>query len=45
MRDPHAPVRGEPYEPAHPYEVLGIANKRQWRIALTAENVSLVPGD
>jgi ABC-type Fe3+/spermidine/putrescine transport system ATPase subunit len=39
---------GEPYVfevdvPAHPYEVLGIANKREWRIALTAENVSLVP--
>jgi molybdate transport system ATP-binding protein len=29
--------------PAHPYEVLGIASKREWRIALTAEHVSLVP--
>lgn len=39
---------GEPYVfevdmPAHPYEVLGIASKRNWRIALTAENLSLVP--
>ncbi len=31
--------------PAHPYEVLGIATKREWRIALTAENVALVPRD
>jgi ABC-type Fe3+/spermidine/putrescine transport system ATPase subunit len=31
--------------PAHPYEVLGITTKREWRIALTAENVALVPRD
>ena len=41
---------GEPFVfevdmPAHPYEVLGIAGRRDWRIALTAENVSLVPRD
>lgn len=41
---------GEPFVfevdmPAHPYEVLGIASRRDWRIALTAENLSLVPRD
>jgi molybdate transport system ATP-binding protein len=39
---------GEPYifevdMPAHPYEVLGIASRRDWRIGLTAEHLSLVP--
>ena len=38
---------GEPYifevdVPAHPYEVLGISTKREWRIALTSEHVALV---
>ncbi|TAK58239.1 MAG: ABC transporter ATP-binding protein [Dehalococcoidia bacterium] len=41
---------GEPFVfevdmPAHPYEVLGISSRRDWRIALTAENLSLVPRD
>ena len=41
---------GEPYifevdVPAHPYEVLGIATRRDWRIALTSEHLSLVPRD
>jgi molybdate transport system ATP-binding protein len=30
--------------PAHPYEVLGIASKREWRIALTAEHMTVVSG-
>ena len=39
---------GEPFVfevdvPAHPYEVLGIASKREWRIALTSEHLALVP--
>jgi len=39
---------GEPYVfevdvPAHPYQVLGIPSRRQWRIALTAEHTWLVP--
>ena len=39
---------GEPYifevdVPAHPYEVLGIGTRRDWRIALTTEHLSLVP--
>ncbi len=29
--------------PAHPYEVLGIETRAEWRIALTAEHLSLVP--
>ncbi len=38
---------GEPYifevdVPAHPYEVLGIASRRDWRIALTSEHLSMV---
>ena len=41
---------GEPFVfevdmPAHPYEVLGVRSKRDWRIALTTENLSLVPRD
>jgi molybdate transport system ATP-binding protein len=41
---------GEPFVfevdmPAHPYEVLGIGSRPDWRIALTAENVSLVSRD
>lgn len=31
--------------PAHPYEVMGIASRREWRIALTTEHLSLVPAD
>ncbi len=39
---------GEPYVfevdvPAHPYEVMGVATRRDWRIALTAEHIALVP--
>jgi ABC-type sulfate/molybdate transport systems ATPase subunit len=30
--------------PAHPYEVLGIASRREWRIVLSARWMSLVPG-
>jgi hypothetical protein len=29
--------------PAHPYEVLGVAGRREWRVALLAEHMSLVP--
>jgi len=41
---------GEPHiieadVPAHPYEVLGIASRRDWRITLAAEHVTLVPRD
>jgi ABC-type sulfate/molybdate transport systems ATPase subunit len=31
--------------PAHPYQVLGIAGRRDWRIGLTAEHTWLVPRD
>jgi molybdate transport system ATP-binding protein len=31
--------------PAHPYEVLGIARRRDWRVALTSEHIALVPRD
>jgi hypothetical protein len=31
--------------PAHPYEVLGIAGRRDWRIALTANHLALIPHD
>ncbi|MHB8684271.1 MAG: ABC transporter ATP-binding protein [Dehalococcoidia bacterium] len=39
---------GEPYVfevdvPAHPYEVLGIPSRRDWRIVLTSEHLALVP--
>jgi molybdate transport system ATP-binding protein len=39
---------GEPFVfevdvPAHPYEVLGISGRRDWRIALTADHVTLIP--
>ena len=44
---------GEPFVfevdvPAHPYEVLGVASRRDWRIALTSDHMTLVermPGD
>lgn len=29
--------------PAHPHDVLGIGSKHEWRIARTAEHLSLVP--
>lgn len=29
--------------PAHPYELLGVNAKKDWRVALTAEHMSLVP--
>jgi molybdate transport system ATP-binding protein len=29
--------------PAHPYEVLGIASRREWSVVLSAEWISLVP--
>jgi hypothetical protein len=29
--------------PAHPYQVLGITGRRDWRIGLTAEHTWLVP--
>ncbi len=29
--------------PAHPYELLGVGAKREWRVALTAEHMTLVP--
>jgi hypothetical protein len=29
--------------PAHPYEVLGIASRREWRIVLSSQWMSLVP--
>jgi molybdate transport system ATP-binding protein len=31
--------------PAHPYELLGVASRRDWRIVLTSEHMSLVPRD
>jgi molybdate transport system ATP-binding protein len=31
--------------PAHPYEVLGIASKRQWGVVLSPDWMSLVPAD
>ena len=39
---------GEPYVfevdvPAHPYDVLGIASRRDWRITLSSEHLALVP--
>ncbi|MEX0750347.1 MAG: ABC transporter ATP-binding protein [Dehalococcoidia bacterium] len=41
---------GEPYVfevdvPAHPYEVLGISSKREWRIALTSDHLTLISRD
>jgi molybdate transport system ATP-binding protein len=41
---------GEPYVfevdvPAHPYEVLNIPSRRDWRIVLTSEHLSVVPRD
>jgi molybdate transport system ATP-binding protein len=29
--------------PSHPYEVMGVASKRSWRIALMSEHIALVP--
>jgi hypothetical protein len=28
---------------AHPYQVMGIANQRHWRVALTLENAVAIP--
>jgi hypothetical protein len=29
--------------PAHPYDVMGIASKRNWQIVLMSEHLTLVP--
>ena len=30
--------------PAHPYDVLGVSERRNWQIVLLSERISLVPG-
>ena len=46
---PTASDTGEPFVfevdvPAHPYELLGVGTKREWRVVLTSEHMSLVGG-
>ena len=41
-RDSGEPLLLEVDVPAHPYEVIGVATKRRWNIALTSESCSLV---
>jgi molybdate transport system ATP-binding protein len=48
MRPTGEDAAGEPFifevdVPAHPYEVLGIASRREWRIVLSPQWMSLVP--
>jgi hypothetical protein len=49
MRTASPSATDEPYVfevdvPAHPYEVLGIASRRDWRIVLSSRWMALVPG-